>query len=1222
DLPAPRTGGRALDLPAPKAKAPAAARPAPDLGAPIIDLPTPKNTLGDLPMPRAGGHAGHIDLPTPKPGQLGDLPMPKPGQASDLPTPKHPGGGFADLPMPKPGQMTDLPMPKPGGAGDLPAPKGFFHDLPQPATNQGPGLPAPKGFFDDLPAKPNKPAAGKPELPAPKGFFDDLPGRPNQAKPEVPAPKGFFDDLPGRAHQGGGGSDVPAPKGFFDDLPGRPHQAKPEVPAPKGFFDDLPGRVNPAKPEVPAPKGFFEDLPRPADGHHGAEPIELDGGALELDGGGLELAPSDSAAPASSSASQFDALDLAAPTAPPPPPAMGASAGLRITTPSRPANQISNPYSGTAERGVHGTFPPTNVGQEPVLELEEPRPKATPKLGARREAAPRFDPVASSRRRKRLLVGVLIGALVLGIGAGGFVYMQRRAEKQEKQQTIDAQLAAARAAIAAGDFDKAGNAIKKITELEEDDADGVARGLGAEAAFASHLAKGTSGALGKGRTHLTKAREANLESPELERARALQSLAQNQPEQGLPKLIQLSSAAPKDGVLLLYVAWGAALKGTYADAIKAFDAAAGASPQLKLYALYGRGRANLALGKIAEARGDFNEILKLKEGESHVGAMVGLAEALPASQNQERENEALAILERKDLANADQRAVAAAWVLAADAARASGRFDIARERYRKALAIDGNDVVALTGLAETELRDGKLDTASEMITRATTIAKDNIRAQLVAAEIEIRQKRLDVAQQRIQILAERNPPPPVAEQAQLKLINGKLLEAQGEDALAADMYVAAAKLAGERDLTPTLLAVGKLSELASKDPSKAAEYREIADQLLGKLATEAAKDPKLALTLGISYLQAGDPEKAEPWLKGVAEVRTSDAEAQYYYGKALAARSKFDEAIEHLKKATTLDDKRVEFGLELARTYETAGKDADAEAQYSTLLEGKDLPLELRARACRFYARTGDPKKAGEQGTKITEKDAQHPAGTFCKAEGLLATGRTDDARKLFSQAADADKDPQFFDGLGRAAEKQATESGDARFQEQALRSYDEALKLQPTMRNPAVGKARLYVARHEDAKAVAALTDTYKAFPDDGEISYLFGISYRALSKTGGKNEVDAAIRWLELSLTQQPRGDAAFALGELHFDLAQGAQAAKAFAQAVAIANAELKKTGKDSPWLTDALYYLGRVNLDLHNEAAARRAWEEYLGRKPPSGPRVDEVRRILNTTLRGG
>src|SRR6185436_253010 len=195
-------------------------------------------------------------------------------------------------------------------------------------------------------------------------------------------------------------------------------------------------------------------------------------------------------------------------------------------------------------------------------------------------------------------------------------------------------------------------------------------------------------------------------------------------------------------------------------------------------------------------------------------AQVGLASAMTAAQAQQQEADLLAILQRKDLAAADPRAVTQAWVLAAEAARRAGRLEPARERYRKAQALAPQDPSVMAGLAEIEILDGKLDSAGELIDKALALEPAHVRAQLVAADLAIRQKRLDDAASRLKQLRDRKPAVSILEQARLALLTGKLAEANGQDMPAADAYVQAAKLAGDLELTPALTAAAKLGSLA------------------------------------------------------------------------------------------------------------------------------------------------------------------------------------------------------------------------------------------------------------------------------------------------------------------------------------------------------------------------------------------------------------------------
>ena len=860
------------------------------------------------------------------------------------------------------------------------------------------------------------------------------------------------------------------------------------------------------------------------------------------------------------------------------------------------------------------TFRATDAG--PALELAEPRPvreAETPKLAPRRTKDVLLDPVAArarATRRKILLAAVLV---VLALGAGGMVLYRRHAATVARAEQIEAELATARTALNAKDaehWQRAALAANRVVELDPTHPEAL--GIAAEALFAQGLADGKNATakFGQARQLMSRAAEGGVTGPQIARASVLQSISSNQADAAIAKLAPLIAASPKDPTLGLYLGWAHATRGDPAAAIAAFDLAV-AGEAVKLPALYGRGRAKLAQADQAGAIADFEAILALDAG--HLGAQVGLAAALPAAKAQQQEAELLALLQRKDVATGDSRAVVDAWVLLATGARRGNRLDVARERYRKALELAPQDIAAMTGLAETELRDGKLDAAGDLLKKALGLAKDDVHAQLAQSELSIVNKDLADASARLDVLATRNPPLPAIDQTRVKLLQGRLFDAQNQDDQAVEAYLEAAKLAGDRDLTPTLAATTKLTAMAdkaarNKDTTKATAYRARADELIAKVAENALKDPQLALTVGAAYLQAGDAAKAEPWLQRAVAAR-ADADSLYQLAKALARLGRPDEAIVGLKKAIELAPTRVEIALELARTYELGANDTAAGALYTKLVAEPEPSIELRARAGRFFARRGDSKRAAEQAVKILAAEPQHPAGLFLKGEGLLGEGKHDEARKLFGQAVALDRDPQYLDAQGRAAELVAASTGDTKMQDAALLAYIAAVELAPSMFNPHAGQGRLYLNRREAGKAVQPLLAASKLRPDDGDVAYLIGLAYKELQQTV------AAIEWLKRATSLKPNADASYHLGLLYLETNRGALGAGALAVATRLALESEKQTGKPIPWVTDALHRLGRAYLDTNNTAGARDAFNLYVGRNPPSGPQRAEAERAL-------
>ena len=1179
DLPAPKSAGIS-DLPAPKARpmAPLAPPPRETQPAVISDLPAPKAK----PIPTRAQPA-----PQPPPRTTAaptvDLPMPRAG-ISDLPTPKH---GISDLPTPKPGGPTDLMTPKGGRQ--------------QQSNALDLDLPTPKGSID---------------LPAPKGFFDDLPQPAMSGRPEVPAPKGFFEDLPRSApvsSQAAARAEVPAPKGFFDDLP------QPALNRPPG--------------EQIAPKGFFDDLPQPSRTKAPSAKHEIGMGAMPMDLGDdapIELAEQLSPMAGDTGAS-FDDLDLSRPSVgqnvhpetPAAPPADETSKAVVRFGSKKPTPTTGNQ---PPERAPLPTLAKGGPVTDSPLELEEPKvaggfaPKVLPRTRDERIALDAAKAAARAKRSKIILGTVLALAVA---GGGGFFLYRRHAAAQERAEQIDSQLNIARKSLVAEDanhWQRAMTAANQVVELDGSNAEAL--GIGAEASFAGAFADGKQQAarFAKGRKLINDALSNGVTGPALDRAQALSTLT-TAPDKAIPKLQQLSAKSPKDGTLALYLGWAQAAAGDPTAAMKSFDAAMTATPSLKTLALDGRARAKLALADVEGARSDFTEILAIQK--DNIAAQVGLASTLPQSQAQQQEADLLAILQRKDIKDADPRAIVAAWVLAGDDALRGRRLDAARERFRKALVVDPKDISAMTGLAETELRDRKLEIANEQIIKALTISPNDVHAQLVAAEIEIQLGKIDSAAERIQRLGNRKPPLVTMDLAKLELIRGRMLEAQNKDEAAVDAYAAAAKLAGDFDLTPTMAAVQKLNEMAHKadearNPAKEAEYRDRADKLLSVLLDKASTDPQLAMTLGVAYLQSSQPEKAETLLRRVVEARPTDADALYQYGKALGLTGKLPEAVENLKKARELAPGRSEIGLELAITYERMKNDDEAGKLYDELITKDDASIETRSHAGKFYVRTKQLPKAGEQGSKIVAADPEHAAGHYLKGEGFMAQDRAEDARREFGEAVKRERDPLYLDGQGRATEKVGLERKDSALLEAALRAYLAASEIEPLMFSPLLGAGRIYVQRREHAKALPPLLAAQQLKSEDAEVAYLLGVSYQELGQ-----KKDLAIRWLEFSLARKPSGEAAFRLGELYRDesINKPSQAQAAYAQAVRLAQQE-EKAGGTVTYMTEALYYLGRTAFDRGEEGTAKSAWEKWVVRPGVDrrSAKYQEVQRLLATSLK--
>ena len=1208
-IPAPSSSGgtgdviNLSDLPAPK-------RPSPLAGAklPPLTPPIPKPKLPSLPKPPAKPAASGpppvtvdmdaVDLPAPVgPTPTGGLDLPAPKRASgapadrfaDLPAPKRPSGGMDEISI-------DLPAPvgpTPTGGLDLPAPKRAstpstppldpFADLPAPKSAAPSGaidLPAPKGFFDDLPA----PAADKSaDLPAPKGPV------PSSAI-DLPAPKGFFDDLPAPAAEKA--ADLPAPKGFFDDLPG-PRTAPASVPPPasgpasrgKGLdLDDLDLAPPTQPPTRVTPPPAATAMPVPP----GAMPLELDDAtevpALELD------------APAGD---RFGGLDL---------PAADVGPSAR---PAEPAGVVSFKPSAAAPAVISSPRPdPASLD----LDLDDTRqPKPTPsrtsaEIAGARPTGREGKAAAGPRPRRNLRTILLVAALAaVGVGAGGFYLYRGYQARQEAAEKRDAHLADARRLLAsekANHWSAAADAAENV--LASDPRHGEALTLAAQAYLAGYLDEGT-----QKKQRLTRAealvediRIAGLTGPAADKALGLFAIVKRDAEGAVKRLGAVAEKNPKDVDAQLFHGWALAAARDWKGAIAAYEKAADSKTRA-VPATYGIGVASLAIGDLEGARRSFSLVNELVKQGDHIGAQIGIAAAMPASDYARRETELLAVLGRKDIAKADPRVVAYGWTIAGDDARRAGRLDAARDRYRKALELDEGRVAAMVGDAEVAIAEGRLEAAAATLESAAKLDEKNAGVNLALADLALREGQLELAGTRLAAATEAAAHP--LDRARAHLLEGRRREAAGDGAGALESYRAAQDALGPSDIGPTIAQATLLGKMAASagDSATAKKHRDAATELLGALESKAKSDPATALALGRAYLAAGEGNRAEEWLRVAKRARPDDVEINFQLAEALEQQGKSDAAVELLRQAFELDPARVDVGLELALTYEQAGRRDDAAAMYGRLLASPAVTLDMRMRAGLFYARTGDAAAAATQGEAIAKEEPNHPAGMYLRGEGLLAEGKHDEARRLFKGAAAQDPQAIYHDGLGRAAEAQWRTSDDSQFRDEALVAYSEAATVDPRMLSAQMGKARLHRERNEWDKAIEAYTAARAIDPGQAEIALGLGLAY------AGKRENAKAIEWLSTAVKLTPTAEAHFLLGKLYLNELDERRAASHYASATRLA-LEDERAGKGTvPWLTDAYWQLGQL-LERTSERAACDAYDKYLSRNPTDAIKVREVK----------
>jgi tetratricopeptide (TPR) repeat protein len=816
----------------------------------------------------------------------------------------------------------------------------------------------------------------------------------------------------------------------------------------------------------------------------------------------------------------------------------------------------------------------------------------------------------SARTRLLVLVG---GLAVVLLGVGGFFYYQRAQKQKSRANQVKSSLAEARRQLAddgPGHWKRAAQAAQAALAVSPKH--GEALELSAIANLAGYLDEGTDKKprLAAADRAVETMRSAGASGPLADKALGLHGVLKTDRVGALERLTAVAKKNPKDLDAQLFLGWGAAIAHDYPTAIAAFQAAA-AGESRTVTATYGLGLAQLASGDLEGARKSFAAVLAKKK--DHIGAQIGSTAAMSSSSDYaRRETELLSILGRDDIAKADPRAVALGWALAGDDARRGAHLDTARDRYRKALALDEECVPAKVGNAEIAIAEGRLDEAATTLEDVLESAPGDPAASLALADVHLRGNKIPEAAALIDHLASSSLAP--ADRGRRSMIEGRIHQAQGDLERALTAYAGAQTELGDADITPTIAQVALLGTMAA-DATKAGnaplhdELSARAAALLGAFETKARSDVEMALTLGRAYLSVDNGVAAQKWLEVVLSARTDDIETRSLLAKSLGQQGKTVEMLQRLREAFDLDPTRADIGLDLATRYEAAGQNTEAAAMYAKVLASPQATLDTRVHAGLFYARIGDFASAAVQGDAILAAEATNPAGEFLKAEGLYAAEKYADALTLYKSAAGKDeRAARYWDGYGRAAEKIGLAQNDSRYKDEALVAYGEAVKLDATMLASQLGRGRLHLERREFAKALEAFEAAREIDPSSADIAYGEGIAYAQLGKK------DLAVQWLQKSVKERPSADAYHTLARLYLDANQSGPAAGAYANATRLAQQDERNGKPQITWLTDDYWQLGELEKDAGHDRQACAAYNAYLGRNPSDQVKVNNVKTV--------
>jgi tetratricopeptide (TPR) repeat protein len=1195
-----------VDLPAPKAVA-KPREPEPftldgvDLVAPVG--PTPRATPGaPIDAPKATARGPFTDLPAPKvPAPIVDLPAPKgPPAIADLPAPKRPAAGIVDLPAP------DLPRPRASSTTSparSPTAAPSISPRPRASSTTSPAPPPPRA------APTSRPRASSTTSPAPPPHRVDL-----------PAPKGFFDDLPGPA-TASRGTDL-APKGFFDDLPAprpsprarAPRAASEPAPPAISLFDDLP------PPSIPRADRFV--APPAPSGTPTLDGIDLPSG----NSGMIELEPTSAGARAGSMA---PAPARHQPASEPPPALELGDDGLGLDLPVTAA-QMSHGSSGGAgsvvsfKAGAQGAAEATRYTAAPTGDIDLAVERREP-AAARTRAPAAVDKPAKpgklSPRATRILLAAVLG--VTAVGAGGFVMYRKWDAQKTRAADLDRNLQAARKAMMAnerGHWRRATRAANDVLQLDKKHPEAL--GIAAEAALASLLEDGTDAEsrTAVARRHLETASAAGARHATLDKARALRELVEGTPAEAVTTLTPLAARADTDASLFL--GWAQAQAGDFPAAITAFTAALTARP---VPATYGLAQAQAGSGDTAAAHAT------LPEGDRARSRARRRAGRRGADRAGERSRQARGVAARDLAAQGHRPGRSARGGAGVDPRRRRGAARRSPRRGARSLPQGAGDLAARSrraGVAGRHRagrrqprrrhpgRRSRRSRSPPTTSRPTSPAPRSICASGKASDTATRLSALREHKPPITApgaaVAPRHDRRPAPRAGEEPRGGARRVRARGHGDRRADVgpIIAAAMLLGRMAVAAD--AAGKVPE--------AVALRVRADAKLVQIAA-AAEHRRRRWRSRSAWRTSPRARRrqAERWLRSAIEKRPTEVEAHYQLAEALRRQGKQDEAVATLVKAFELDPTRLDLGVELARGFEAARRDADAAELYKKLLRAaKDVTVETkRARrpVLRAHQATSPPRgKLGDELLAVTPDDRHRavPQGRGPARRRALQRGAPADAggdqHATPTRSSSTALGRRQREALGADRRHRGPRRGAAR-----LRAGQQARRGRSSTPGPApAGSAWL---RGEYDKALAAFEEALKkdrraiptcptawAWPTSSSRIAANAIAW--LSQGGGRQAARRRVLQARRRCTTRA--------------IARGA-AASALERATALATKDERDDGVTVPWLTDALWLLGTVQQVLHNDGATIRAWEAYLARTPKNQAQAEEVRRYL--TARG-
>jgi tetratricopeptide (TPR) repeat protein len=250
-------------------------------------------------------------------------------------------------------------------------------------------------------------------------------------------------------------------------------------------------------------------------------------------------------------------------------------------------------------------------------------------------------------------------------------------------------------------------------------------------------------------------------------------------------------------------------------------------------------------------------------------------------------------------------------------------------------------------------------------------------------------------------------------------------------------------------------------------------------------------------------------------------VTTNNPQAHFNLGTAFGRQGKYDDAVQHLRTAVTLNPTYADAHYSLGFAYMSQGKLQDAAEEYKTVVRLRPDYFAAHLHLASVLLTTGQPDAALE---RYQEAAQLQPGSPLCEvgiAKTLCALRRFSDAAAHLGEAVRlCPNDAQLQLALGNAL----FESGRTN---EAVQSFAEAARLDPAVVEKLLTAGKTLLSRSQIEPALVEFTTALRVQPENAEAHENVALIYAQ------QNKLEQAIPHFERCLDLRRNAQSYYNLG-----------------------------------------------------------------------------------------